>query len=79
MLSTEIQCSKKVQDLLFLGKELNLPESLLTSCVKLSRVYIETRYPSPDEEIPAKLFGFNEAKTAINLAEGILQWVEKKL
>ena len=70
---------KKVHDLLFLGKELDLPESLLTSCVKLSRVCIETRYPSLDEEIPAKLFGFNEAETAINLAEGILQWAEKQL
>ena len=58
---------------------MDLPESLLTSCVKLSRIYIETRYPSLDEEIPAKLFGFNEAETAINLAEGILQWAEKQL
>ena len=70
---------KKVHDLLFLTRELNLPENLLTSCIKLNRVYIETRYPSPDEEIPSKLFGNSEAETAITLAERIIQWAEKQL
>ncbi len=70
---------RKIHDLLFLAKELNLPENLLTSCIKLNRVYIETRYPSPDEEIPAKLFRYGEAEAAITLAQDIVQWAEKQL
>lgn len=70
---------RKVHDLLFLAKELYLPENLLTSCIKLNRIYIETRYPHADEEIPAKLFKYNDAENAIAMAENILQWAEKQL
>lgn len=70
---------RKIHDLLFLGKELNLPENLLIFCTKLTRVYIETRYPTPDEEIPAKRFRSDEAETAITMAEDIVQWAEKQL
>ncbi len=70
---------RKVHDLLFLAKELQLPEDLLIFCIQLNRVYIETRYPHADEEIPAKLFRHDDAEKAIRMAEGILQWAEKQL
>ena len=70
---------KKVHDLMFLGRKLQLPEGLIQFCIKLNKVYIETRYPDYEEEIPAKRFLQSDAEDAIKMAEEILQWLQKKL
>ena len=48
-------------------------------CIKLNKVYVETRYPDAGDVIPAKKFSKEDAAAFVNLAEEILSWLKKKL
>ena len=43
---------KKVHDLVYLGKNLNLPDNLIDFCKKITPIYIYSRYP---DEIPVEI------------------------
>ncbi len=64
----------RTHDLYFLGKELNLPDNLLSICDTISSYYAETRYPDSYAE-------FDEAKVskAISDSEKVIEWVKKSL
>jgi len=70
---------RKVHDLFFLGEKLELPSDILDKCIKLNKVYVETRYPDAGDVIPAKKFSKEDAAAFVNLAEEILSWLKKKL
>lgn len=46
---------RKVHDLVFLARKLQLPKNLSDYCVRLNKVYVETRYPAYGK-IPAQNF-----------------------
>ena len=70
---------KKLHDLVYFARELELPEDITEACARLTRVYIETRYPDTSSEIPAKKFTKTDAEFFINLAEKIIKWLQKNL
>ena len=62
----------KVRDLIFLAKKLNLPSDLLNKCDRLSKVYIETRYPELPGKPPFKKFNVSRTKDHIEIAGELL-------
>lgn len=70
---------RKIHDLVFLAKELELPEEIMGYCRQLARIYAETRYPESGETIPANKFSPKDGQYFVALGEKILQWLEKKL
>ncbi|MBI4148518.1 HEPN domain-containing protein [Candidatus Woesearchaeota archaeon] len=68
----------KVHDLVFLAKKLSLPVDLTESCDRLSRVYVETRYPT-GSVIPSKKFSKKTVDEFMKIAQEVLLWVEKLL
>jgi len=70
---------RKVHDLTFLAKKLEFPDELLNSCIRLNKVYLETRYPNAEEEIPALKLTEKDAKNSLEDASSILKWLTKKL
>lgn len=69
----------KVHDLVFLAKKLNIPVPILDYCIKLNKVYVETRYPDTSGIIPAKRFSEEEIKNYLELAGKTLKWLEQNL
>ncbi len=65
----------KTHDLVFLGKEINLPAELLKKAKELTQAYIYARYPSisEPENIRKIVSGFLE------YTKEILEWTKKKL
>lgn len=68
----------KVHDLVFLAKKLFLPEDLTAQCDKLSKVYIETRYPL-GAAIPSQKFSKRDAVEFLNLSRRVISWIKKQL
>ncbi len=68
----------KVHDLSFLAKALGAPEDVIGKCRLLSRVYIETRYPTGDS-IPAKKFSKEDSEGLLAVAKEVLSWTRKRL
>ena len=69
----------KIHDLVILGRKASIPNSLLTDCEKLSKIYIDSRYGVIDNEIPAEKFGKKEANEFFRIARRILKWCEKEI
>ena len=70
---------RKVHDLVLLARKLGLPTDLIEFCVKLNKVYIETRYPDASGIIPALKFSYADGQKSIEMASNLLQWIEKQL
>lgn len=68
----------KVHDLVFLARRAGA-ENLLDKCEKLSRVYIETRYPNQPGSVPSKKFTVIVSKEHLAIAKEIILWVEKNI
>lgn len=66
---------KKIHDLVELGRDISLPQSLLDYCKELTSSYIYSRYPDVKKEKNIKeiSYGF------LRYAKEILKWIEKKL
>ncbi len=69
----------KFHDLVKLGKQTKLPEDLLNKCKLLSGIYIETRYGVTEDNIPSEKFNAEEANKFLDIAEEILEWLEKEI
>lgn len=67
----------KTHDLLYLGKEVGIPEELLKKCCFINPVYTETRYP--DASGTFKEYSKQEAENDVNNAEEVVTWIEKQL
>ena len=71
---------RKIHDLAYFAKKLELSEDLTSKCEELSKVYIETRYPDIGYwEIPAKKFLKTDAENFLKIAKEILKCVKKML
>ncbi len=66
----------KVHDLNFLGQKVGVPIQLLEGCRRLSRAYIESRYPG-ELKNPAQKFSGKEADECIEIAEEVFKWAKK--
>lgn len=63
-----------------LGREMTIPEEILTRAKKLDKYYIPTRYPNGFEiGAPKEYFTEEEAKEAIKNAEKIIKFCEEYL
>jgi HEPN domain-containing protein len=65
--------------LIFLAKKLAVPSPIFDCCVRLNKVYVETRYPDTDGIIPAKRFSEEEVNAYFQLADQVLKWLEQNL
>ena len=63
----------KIHDLVGLAKILDLDESMISDCEKLTVVYLDARYP----DIGTEKYTKKEASEDIQIAEGILKWARK--
>jgi len=66
----------KTHDLLFLARKLELSKELVDVCGELTPIYIETRYPDANS---FKKYTKIESERDIELANKVLQWIEKNL
>lgn len=73
------QIIPKVHDLVFLAKKAALPQELVAKCDQLSKVYIDTRYPDMEEDIPSKRYTKEMAQNHITIADEVLQWAKKNI
>ena len=57
---------RKIHDLAYFAKKLNLSEDLIEKCEELTKAYVETRYPDLGSgKIPAKKFSKDDAKNLV--------------
>jgi len=71
---------RRIHDLAYFAKKLELSENLIAKCEELSKVYIETRYPDiGGGEIPAKKFSKGDAEKFLKIAKEVLKCVKKML
>ncbi len=62
-----------------LSREAKVPKEFLAKISNLEPIYQETRYPDVSAKIPAEEFEEQDAVELYNIAEEVLQWVEKNL
>ena len=72
---------KKIKrlDLVILGRQINLPNSLLKKCEQLSRVYIETKYGLVGEYIPSQKFKKKNSSEYLQIAREVIRWINKNI
>lgn len=68
----------RVHDLIFLAKKLDAPNNIIQTCDRLTRVYVETRYPI-NNVIPAKRFSREEVREFVKMAREVLDWLKDLL
>lgn len=69
----------KVHDLVFLSKKLDAEETIIEKSDKLSKIYIETRYPDVSEILPYEKFTKEKAKVHIEITKGLLKWIKERI
>lgn len=62
----------KIHDLLELSERIKAPKEVAECAKKLTRYYIDTRYPLPEE----RNIDEKDAEYAINLCEEVLKWAK---
>lgn len=70
---------KKTHSISGLAKELNLPDALVAKIAELEPIYQRTRYPDIAQKIPAEDFEKSDVENFINIAQEVIEWIEKKL
>ena len=71
---------RKIHDLTYFARNLELSEDLIGKCEELSKVYIETRYPDiGNGKIPAKKFSKSDSEKFLKIAKEVLKCVKKML
>ena len=71
---------RRIHDLAYFARKLNLSDELVRKCEELSKVYIETRYPDIGSgEIPAKKFSKGDAEKFLKIGEEVLKCIKKML
>jgi len=69
---------RKIHDLAYFARKLNLSEDLIEKCEKLTKAYVETRYPDLGSgKIPAKNFSKDDAKKFLSMASEVLKCIKK--
>ncbi len=69
----------KVHDLVFLSKKLNAEENIVEESDKLSKIYVETKYPDVSERLPYEKFTKEKAKEHIKIAGELLKWIKARI
>ena len=71
---------RKIHDLAYFAKKLNLSEDLTKKCEILTKVYVEARYPDMGSgDIPAKKFSKEDAEGFIEIATEVLRCIKKMI
>lgn len=71
---------RKIHDLVYFAKELQLSEDLIQKCEILTKAYVETRYPDFGSGIiPAKKFSKEDAKNFLKIALEVLKCIRKMI
>ncbi|MFT4309405.1 MAG: HEPN domain-containing protein [Candidatus Woesearchaeota archaeon] len=71
--------SDRTHSLVYLGKELDLPDKLLTLLRKINPDFIFTRYPDMDGVPPYEAYDENIAKERLIQGKEVLEWITKKI
>ena len=66
---------RKIQDLVQLNKNVNLPENLLERIKELTLAYVYARYPDVEQKIDLK----EKSVIFLEAAEEVLKWTKKNL
>ena len=64
----------KTHDVVFLAREINAPEEIITFCRKINPSYIDTRYPDL-----AKNYSKGNSKEILNITKKVLSWIKNNL
>lgn len=71
---------RKIHDLAYFARKLNLSEDLVAKCEELTKAYVETRYPDLGSgDIPAKKFSKEDAKNFLKIASEVLKCIKKMI
>ncbi len=70
---------RRIHDLVLLAQNVLAPDNVIDLCIRLNRIYVETRYPDASGKIPAEKFSHVEAKNILKISHEVLQWLEKNL
>jgi len=65
--------------LIYLGKEVNIPNELIENLRKLTPDFVISRYPDITQTLPYELYDEETSKEKIELAKEVLKWIEKQL
>ena len=69
----------KTHNLIYLGRELNLPQDLLDCCILLNREYTVSRYPDAANGFPFEQYTEEFAQKCLEMAKKILEYVKNEL
>jgi|WetSurMetagenome_2_1015567.scaffolds.fasta_scaffold513677_1 HEPN domain-containing protein len=73
------ESSGPTHSLIFLGKNVGIPEEFYSSLRKLSPDFIITRYPDAANGVPYDLYDEEIAEERLKLSQKVLKWVKKEL
>lgn len=69
----------KTHSLIYLGKELKVPEDKLSNLRQINPDFIYTRYPDMDGVTPYEAYDEKIAISRIEMGEDILKWLEEMI
>ena len=69
----------KTHNIIFLAKELGLPEKLLNHCREINREYTVSRYPDAANGFPFELYSEDTIKRYLEMGEEIIKYVEDEI
>lgn len=69
----------KTHDLVFLGKKVEVPATILEKCDRLNGVYIDTRYGDIGGKLPSEKFNKIRALEFLNMSEEVAAWLKNNI
>ena len=64
----------KIHDLVEIAKKIEAPDEILESCIKLTPLYVDTRYPDV-----FVIYTKEKTEEIVKLAKKVLKWIETNL
>lgn len=65
--------------LIFLAKEVKMPEKFYSFLRELTPQYVLTRYPDASDSVPGELYDKDIAKRFLDKSEEVMEWIKKHL
>ncbi|MFW6026464.1 MAG: HEPN domain-containing protein [Candidatus Woesearchaeota archaeon] len=69
----------KTHSLIYLGKDLELPQNLLSKLREINPDFVYTRYPDAEGVAPYDAYDERIAKERLEIGEEILEWLRQKI
>ena len=70
---------RKTHDLITLGKDIGVPENLMSFLREINPDYITTRYPDAANGLPSEIFDEKIAADHLDKAEAVIEWAASRM